>query len=472
MIGIIEIIAIVIFAGFMAFILMEFISDYYKNFISFKKQKKEQFIEWWKTLSRLRQIYFSLASFAGIVFIIVILFLTPKFIMGAFSDEAKFYDIALSFFATISGLGVLFGFYTSIIRTETAEQGLITDRINKAVEGLGKSNLKDYPVVEVRLGALYALERIAQDSIRDHVQIIEILCAYIRHNSPLPEKTDLLDKIYETDKTYMPDKIDSLNDLSKINEPPRIIKLREDIQAALTIIGRRGDWSEGKKRMEKERQHKYIIDMSECDLHGAKLDGAKLRGAEFHRTDLRGAYMEGADLKGADFGFADLSHASLKGADMEHALFLNTKMIYTKISHANLIGVILTNVKLNNAVVKNTNFGYAILNNVDMSDTVLSNTSLRYAHIGNTKLKNTDFYSAKIEGAYADNGNFLKCRNLTQDQINYMFFGINVKIPKKLIRPQHWPENDMPWKTFFNLCREWQDTLNYFVYHPLKKTKK
>jgi hypothetical protein len=39
------------------------------------------------------------------------------------------------------------------------------------------------PNTEVRLGAIYALERIAQDSERDHWPIMETLCAYIRNNA-------------------------------------------------------------------------------------------------------------------------------------------------------------------------------------------------------------------------------------------------------------------------------------------------
>ena len=80
--------------------------------------------------------------------------------------------------------------------TNAAEQGLITDRINTAVTGLGvektvKQTAPDGNVtentdanIEVRLGAVYALERISQDSDRDHMQIMEILCAYIRTNAP------------------------------------------------------------------------------------------------------------------------------------------------------------------------------------------------------------------------------------------------------------------------------------------------
>ncbi len=80
--------------------------------------------------------------------------------------------------------------------TNAAEQGLITDRINTAVTGLGvektvKQTAPDGKItentdanIEVRLGAVYALERISQDSDRDHMQIMEILCAYIRTNAP------------------------------------------------------------------------------------------------------------------------------------------------------------------------------------------------------------------------------------------------------------------------------------------------
>lgn len=42
--------------------------------------------------------------------------------------------------------------------------------------------------IEVRLGALYALERISQDSERDNIQIMEIICAYLRENSRKAEK--------------------------------------------------------------------------------------------------------------------------------------------------------------------------------------------------------------------------------------------------------------------------------------------
>src|SRR5579871_5378315 len=64
------------------------------------------------------------------------------------------------------------------------EQGHITDRYTKAIEQLGKLD-GDKPNIEVRLGAIYALERIARDSPRDHWTIMEVLTAYVRQNAPV-----------------------------------------------------------------------------------------------------------------------------------------------------------------------------------------------------------------------------------------------------------------------------------------------
>ncbi len=248
------------------------------------------FLERWKRWqhhSGLKQTYFVLGGIASIFLIVLLIILSIKFI-GKINDETTFRDIAIALFATLSGLGVLFGFYTSIIRTETAEQGLITDRINKATEGLGKSDEKT-PVIEVRLGALYALERISQDSLRDHVQIMEILCAYIRHNSPRDDATETRGDI------------------------------REDIQAALTIIGRRGDGAGGTERLAKEKKHRYRIDLRNCHLQNAELREADLSNAWLRDANLNMAILVHAKLNNTWLNRTQLSFTNFNNADMTMA---------------------------------------------------------------------------------------------------------------------------------------------------------
>ena len=81
------------------------------------------------------------------------------------------------------------------------EDGKITERYSKAIELLGSDNLA------VRIGGIYALERIARDSQKDHWTVMEALCAFIRDESNKVE--------------------------------PRLHKLRTDIQIAVTVVGRR-----------------------------------------------------------------------------------------------------------------------------------------------------------------------------------------------------------------------------------------
>ncbi|MFF5923727.1 hypothetical protein ACFY8C_36210 [Streptomyces flavochromogenes] len=63
-----------------------------------------------------------------------------------------------------------------------AEHGQITNRFNvAAVQHLGSESL------DVRLGGIYALQRIMEDSSRDHPTIVSVLSAYVREHAPDPK---------------------------------------------------------------------------------------------------------------------------------------------------------------------------------------------------------------------------------------------------------------------------------------------
>src|ERR1035441_3413443 len=63
---------------------------------------------------------------------------------------------------------------------QLTEQGQVTDRYTRAIEQLGSDKL------DVRIGGIYALERIARDSARDHPTVMEVLAAFIREHSREP----------------------------------------------------------------------------------------------------------------------------------------------------------------------------------------------------------------------------------------------------------------------------------------------
>src|ERR1700744_4115674 len=54
------------------------------------------------------------------------------------------------------------------------------ERFMRAIDQLG------HPALDVRLGGIYSLERLAQESPEDHGPIIEILAAFVREHAPWP----------------------------------------------------------------------------------------------------------------------------------------------------------------------------------------------------------------------------------------------------------------------------------------------
>ena len=105
-------------------------------------------------------------------------------------------------------------------QTRATEDGLVTDRINAAVASLGAERVvkdtapgasgdavtveRTIPNMEVRIGAIYALERIARENLAFHVQVMEILCAYIRQNAPAEgARTIVLPPMPEGEKAEM-----------------------------------------------------------------------------------------------------------------------------------------------------------------------------------------------------------------------------------------------------------------------------
>lgn len=189
----------------------------------------------------------------------------------------------------LSVFGLLILYFTWR-RSDVMEQGHITDRFTKAVEQLGKTDEGGHPNLEIRMGAIYALERIAKDSPRDHWPIMEILTAYVRLNAKL-----------EKEETYTKGK-----------------KPSPEIQAILTVLGRRKTDRGREDRSNLQHldpmENRQYLDLMETRLWGANLIGANFRGVDMEKADLRGSRLYGARLQGAA-----LMETNLIGADLHEA---------------------------------------------------------------------------------------------------------------------------------------------------------
>jgi hypothetical protein len=181
-----------------------------------------------------------------------------------------------------------------------SREGQVTDRYGKAIEQLGSEKL------DVRIGGIYALERVASDSARDHPAVMEVLTAFIREHSyeqwPPPDRP----------ASYPPGE-----------------RTRPDVQAALTVIGRR-----------LVKRDIRPMDLSNTNLVGADLNRSNLAGASLTCAVLTHAILVNAILANADIVLTDLTKASLAGADLTDAILLGVKLAGADLTGADLTGAL------------------------------------------------------------------------------------------------------------------------------------
>jgi hypothetical protein len=169
------------------------------------------------------------------------------------------------------------------------EQGQITDRFTRAIDQLGKVDENNNKLFEIRIGGIYALQRIARESEKDYGPIMEILTAYVREHAPWPPKEEVEE-----------------------GKPPEA-----DIQAILTVIGRRERYPGHRESVRLDLQGTNLRRSSA--LSEAHLAGAYFMGANLSNVVLNGANLSGADLSEADLSRANLSNAVLAEADLSEA---------------------------------------------------------------------------------------------------------------------------------------------------------
>jgi hypothetical protein len=277
----------------------------------------------------------------------------------ALTDENKFdreNEARKTLAQILAGVFVLAGLYSSVQTFNLSREGQITDRFTKAIEQLGALDGTGQPKLEVRLGGIYALERIARDSERDHSVIMEVLTAYIREHSPYkggdPKalKFDPILRIFLRQKTNPAPKIpvNAQDDKPRIGNHdcndyvPDSCSLGADIQAILDVLGRR-ERKYDKGSLFLDRTDLRGADLSRADLGAvvfiyANLSGVYLSGANLTGAHLFEAYLINADLSGANLSSADLSYADLRGADLRNSNLKDAGLRGADLSGANLSG--------------------------------------------------------------------------------------------------------------------------------------
>lgn len=350
-------------------------------------------------------------------------------------------------------LGAPFLIWGTIIRHQSLrwqKEGHMTDRISKAVEQLGAEKRESHPArtieylrdgtvvrtkieylnftpdhelaaedgeavsygewtvfdetvpnLEVRIGAILSLERIAQDSTthdkgRDHVRVMEILCAYIRENSPISS-----------------------------NRPTP----RSDIAMAFNVIARRD-----------ARQRLVEANWQASDISGGHPDPYEPASSapnphewreiyraidqnRGYRLDLRKANLNGVVLQRGNLSGAFLTGSSLQSCIFNQTTFLGANFHNAKLSWTNFFDCNLDACRLSNASFKGTYFfggtmRYATVDRIETNDrSSFIAVDLTMSSIRNSNFSDLLTSTEQLQTAFADGSVILS--PLTKRPVNW-----------------------------------------------------
>ncbi|MGW4544731.1 pentapeptide repeat-containing protein [Streptomyces chartreusis] len=273
-------------------------------------------------------------------------------------------DVRTTLLQVVGGLVVLFGAYATWRQLRVSQDGLratqegyVTDRFSRAVDQLGSDKL------DVRIGGLHALWRIAEQSARDREAIISIQAAYLRTHLPWPPAGP------QSPAADVP-----INDIAPLETRAA------DAQVALIALG----------VLCRHREQSWV-NLSITDLRRADCDGLWFPEVNFDR-----ACMEAAGLYHANLTQASLVSVNLRHADLTTAILRRARCVLADLRAAKLVET-----DLRDADFTETDLREANLRKADAHGAVFHRADLRTADLRGTDLSTADLVEARLTGALA-----------------------------------------------------------------------
>ncbi len=371
----------------------------------------------------------------GVILVIWLLFWFPHWEVAKYGikNPKDLADAENSSRATLAqilgGVAVAGSLYYTWRRVTVAEKELkitqksqITERFTRAVDQLGAGEHGAYKKLEIRLGGIYALEGIANESDEYYSQIIEILTAYVRFNSTFRElEYKNVDFEELSNRAY-------LDLYTRLTDSP-------EIQAIITVIIRRqkflgaGEFNglEFQKTYLQaanftgtttNRMYTYRSDNREVHLEGAFFYRADLIGADFTSARLEGANFDHSYVTRAYFINCHLERAKLTNAHIERVSFENAKCKGAYFDGSELKGAIFVGANLKGARFHLATLTYAMFDKANLEDAMFPGAHLENANFEGADLKGADFLQANLKGAKLSVSQLSKVKTLYEAELD------------------------------------------------------
>jgi hypothetical protein len=271
---------------------------------------------------------------------------------------------------SIGGLLVLVGLYFTARNVFAAEQTRLTKTFSDAIAQLGFADKDGVPVIPIRLGGIYALERLSRDSPKDAYVISKILVQYIQIES---------NKWKQTLQTSV--------------ESPSL----PDIEASLIVLGIIAGLTPSWRVTDALR-------FFDTFLPNLSLSGRSLAGFQFHRAELSGSKLDIADcagakfqecwLTGCTFAYSNLFGCEFNGVEARGVILSSSfgkksSFLSCKMQEGDLVDANLEQCRFSDSDLSGS-----ILRRAKMRDSIFSNTNVSGVDFGLADLTNVDFRTA------------------------------------------------------------------------------
>ncbi|CAG1016072.1 MAG: pentapeptide repeat-containing protein [Rhizobiaceae bacterium] len=247
---------------------------------------------------------------------------------------------------------------------------------------------------EVRLGAVYALERVALDSKRDSTSVLETLAEFVKNNNQLSSEDDA--EVGASDQ-------------------------RSAIQAAISVIGRLPSIRE---------EEGFYLDFNSIDLsqyffdngiyqflsfRASKMLDVSLSKVEFLKCDFMSAEITSSFVKEAKFSKCIFYDAQIQFHELHNSIMVNCNFRTAIVKSVQAISLELRscdfemsrwyeNKIIQDSLIADTSFaradmGGAIFQGTTITDCTFMNANLSFSRFDRCKITNTDFRGANLTGA-------------------------------------------------------------------------
>ncbi len=238
------------------------------------------------------------------------------------------------------------------------------------------------------ISGIRKLERIAKDYPTEHWAIMEELAEFIRIRT------------------------------RREGDEERSPKLPDDIQAALTVIGRR-DWN--------------------LPIQALDLSNTDLRGANLNRANLQRVNLDGANLQEVSLIAANLERATLKTANLERAIMHKANLKRANFTEANLQGADLDMTDLQEADLWSTNLQRTRLRTANLQRARLPGSNLQGAFLSDVDWQGVALHGVNLRGA-----DLRRAKNLDSGELEETDGDSKAasSLPENVKAPEHWAQSN------------------------------